>query len=117
MENFLKDEQQQIWKNPFFFVQMADTQFGMFWDVNQGTSKCEPEVELTDAAIAKINTLKPLFCVMCGDLTQVGPDGGGRFGKDNVGSKEIYGEQVQIYKTQMAKVCSDWLSSFFHSSD
>lgn len=74
----------------------------MFYDVDQGTNKCEPECELTDKAVEKINALKPLFCVMCGDLTQVGPNGGGRYRK--VGSKEMYDEQVNIFKTQMRKV-------------
>jgi hypothetical protein len=111
MANF-PNEKEKTWTNPFFFVQMADTQFGMFWDVNQGTNKCEPEVALTDTAVSKINQLKPLFCVMCGDLTQVGPDGGGRFGKGNTGTKEIYDEQVQIYKTQMSKVDCFSMPSF-----
>jgi Icc-related predicted phosphoesterase len=100
--SFITDIEQQKWKNSFFFIQMADTQFGMFYDVDQGTNKCEPEVELTDKAIAKINLLRPLFCVMCGDLTQVGPDGGGRYNK--VGTKELYDEQVNIYKSQMEKI-------------
>jgi len=100
----IDDLEQQKWTTPFFFVQMADAQFGMFWDANQGTSDCEPEIELTDAAVAKINTLKPLFCVMCGDFTQVGPNGGGRFGKGNIGTVEIYEKQVRLYKTQMAKI-------------
>lgn len=49
---------------PFFFIQMADTQFGMFTN-NQGFEK---ETALFEKAISEANQLKPAFVVICGDL-------------------------------------------------
>jgi len=94
----------QNWESDFKFVVMADCQFGMFWDVNQGTNKCEPEVALTDEAIKMINALKPMFCIMCGDMTQVGPQGVGRFGPGNIGTIQDYEDQLNIFKSQMKKI-------------
>lgn len=48
----------------FFFIQMADTQFGMFTN-NEGFEK---ETALFEKAIAEANRLKPAFVVICGDL-------------------------------------------------
>jgi len=50
---------------PFFFVQMADPQFGMFTQ-NKGF---KAETRLFEKAIAQVNRLKPAFVVICGDLT------------------------------------------------
>ncbi len=49
---------------PFFFVQMADPQFGMFTG-DKGFAK---ETELYEKAIAAVNRLLPAFVVNCGDL-------------------------------------------------
>ncbi|MHC4446059.1 MAG: metallophosphoesterase [Planctomycetota bacterium] len=49
---------------PFFFIQMADSQFGMFAK-NKDFKK---ETELFEQAIAHANRLKPVFVVICGDL-------------------------------------------------
>lgn len=49
---------------PFFFFQMADTQFGMFTD-NNGFEK---ETRNFEKAIAAANRLHPAFVIVCGDL-------------------------------------------------
>ena len=49
---------------PWFFIQLTDTQFGMFED-NKGFAK---ETELYEKAVAGINRLKPDFVVITGDL-------------------------------------------------
>jgi 3',5'-cyclic AMP phosphodiesterase CpdA len=48
----------------FFFVQLADPQFGMF-DNDRGYTT---ESGLYEAAVTHINRLKPKFVVICGDL-------------------------------------------------
>lgn len=50
--------------NPFFFVQMADTQFG-FFDDNRDFKK---ETVNFEKAIAEANRIRPEFVVVCGDL-------------------------------------------------
>ncbi len=49
---------------PFFFIQMADTQLGMF----AKDTDFEKETELFERAVAHANRLKPRFVVICGDL-------------------------------------------------
>lgn len=49
---------------PFFFIQMADPQFGMF---SENTGFAE-ETALYERAIAIANRLHPAFVVVCGDL-------------------------------------------------
>ncbi|MBD0286998.1 MAG: metallophosphoesterase, partial [Flavisolibacter sp.] len=49
---------------PFYFFQMADTQFGMFTD-NKGFTK---ETINFEKAIAAANRLHPAFVIICGDL-------------------------------------------------
>ncbi len=51
-------------QQPFFFIQMADTQIGMLTD-NQGF---EQETELFEKAMAEANRLQPAFVIICGDL-------------------------------------------------
>jgi len=53
-----------IHSNSFFFVQMADTQFGFFED----NRSFEKETVNFEKAIAEANRLKPEFVVVCGDL-------------------------------------------------
>jgi 3',5'-cyclic AMP phosphodiesterase CpdA len=48
----------------WFFIQLTDTQFGMF-DANKGFAK---ETELYEKAVNGINKLKPDFVVITGDL-------------------------------------------------
>ena len=52
------------WKGPFFFIQIADPQFGMF-DNDQSWEK---ETELFSRAVGAINRLKPRFVIMGGDM-------------------------------------------------
>ena len=49
---------------PFFFIQMTDTQFGFFTD----NKSFEKETENFEKAIAVANRLKPAFVVITGDL-------------------------------------------------
>jgi 3',5'-cyclic AMP phosphodiesterase CpdA len=49
---------------PYFFIQLADTQFGMF----EGNDSFEMETELFEQAVAHINELRPDFVTVCGDL-------------------------------------------------
>ena len=53
------------WSGPFFFIQMADPQFGMM----------DPAQERKNAenAVRHINRLKPRFVVVCGDLVDPPP--------------------------------------------
>ncbi|CAL1291438.1 unnamed protein product [Larinioides sclopetarius] len=64
------------WKGPFYFIQGADTQFGMIatFDRNAKTGWDE-EIELTKKAIHLINTMypKPKFFIVCGDLVHAFP--------------------------------------------
>jgi len=50
---------------PFFFIQMADPQFG-FFTANQDFAR---ETANFERAIAAANRLRPAFVVVCGDLT------------------------------------------------
>lgn len=55
----------------YFFVQLADTQFGMF----TGDREFAQETLNYEFAVANINRLKPAFVVICGDLiNKVGDD-------------------------------------------
>ncbi|MBI3910236.1 MAG: metallophosphoesterase [Armatimonadetes bacterium] len=60
----LTREQEGRWTKPFFFIQLADSQFGMFGD----DRSWEKETELLTRAVAHINRLRPRFVVVCGDL-------------------------------------------------
>jgi 3',5'-cyclic AMP phosphodiesterase CpdA len=57
------------WREPFFFIQLADTQYGLFTR-NQGFDK---EVELVRQAVEHINRLEPRFVIVCGDLVNANP--------------------------------------------
>lgn len=52
------------WRGPFFFAQLADTQFGMF----DKDERWEKETALFSRAVERINQLKPRFVIVCGDL-------------------------------------------------
>ncbi len=52
-------------REPFFFIQMADPQFG-FFSANQDFVR---ETANFERAIAAANRLRPAFVVVCGDLT------------------------------------------------
>ncbi|QDV24982.1 metallophosphoesterase [Aureliella helgolandensis] len=62
--------QEQVWQAPFFFIQLADPQYGMF----TGNTGLEKEQVLVQQAVAHINRLQPRFVIVCGDLTNATPD-------------------------------------------
>jgi len=65
----LTHEKEGRWTAPFFFVQMADPQFG-FMDAAQERKNAE-------AAVQHINRLKPRFAIVCGDLVHPNPGAAG----------------------------------------
>ena len=79
------------WNKPFFFLQLADTQYGFFTQ-NQGFQQ---EVTLVNRAIQHVNRLKPLFVIVCGDLTHATP------------SDPRYTAQVRQFKADFSKVSKD----------
>lgn len=56
--------------NPFFFIQLADTQFGM----THGNNDLSPEIENFTKAVDHINRLKPAFVLISGDLINIPHD-------------------------------------------
>ncbi|HEU4752068.1 MAG TPA: metallophosphoesterase, partial [Armatimonadota bacterium] len=67
----LTRETQGRWQGPFFFIQLADTQFGMF----NSDRSWEKETENFTRAVEQINRLKPRFVIVCGDLVNQAPGG------------------------------------------
>src|SRR5581483_5640013 len=67
----LDPEHEGKWSGSFFFLQLADTQFGMFAE----NASFEKETELVTHAVQHINRLKPKFVIVCGDLVNSGPGG------------------------------------------
>lgn len=63
-------EEEKVWRGPFFFMQLADTQYGMF----TGDEGFEQETALVQRAVEHINRLRPRFVIVCGDLTNATPD-------------------------------------------
>ena len=61
---YTSEPESSKWQDPFFFVQMADPQFGMF----APNKSFDKETELFEKAIAHANRLKPAFVVICGDM-------------------------------------------------
>uniref|UniRef100_A0A7S3E5Z5 Calcineurin-like phosphoesterase domain-containing protein n=1 Tax=Rhodosorus marinus TaxID=101924 RepID=A0A7S3E5Z5_9RHOD len=70
---------------PFHFVVLADTQFGMI--TNNGS--VDEEVERVQKAVDAINLLKPMFVIVCGDLINAHPD-----------IYEDLDEQTELYQVQ-----------------
>lgn len=73
-------EKEREWKGPFYFVQGADTQFGLMkaWSTgncDSGGDEWGQEIRLTEQAVEAINKLnpKPKFFVLCGDLVHAMP--------------------------------------------
>lgn len=56
--------QKKIPNTPWFFIQVTDPQFGMF----DSNASFEKETILYEKAVAKINSLRPDFVVITGDL-------------------------------------------------
>lgn len=73
----LRTDTQSEWKGPFFFIQAADTQFGMIegYLEKKPDPKWDKEIVLTRQAIAAVNRMnpKPRFFVVCGDLVDAMP--------------------------------------------
>lgn len=72
-------ESQKEWKEPFFFIQAADTQFGMQEKYVEGKSSnygWEQEMAWCRQMIADVNAMwpKPKFLVVCGDILDAMPD-------------------------------------------
>lgn len=61
---------EQNWQGPYFFLQLADTQYGMF----TGNKGFEKEAALTQQAVEHINRLRPRYVIVCGDLTNATPE-------------------------------------------
>lgn len=82
---------ERVWQNPFFFMQLADTQYGMF----TGNEGLEQETALVERAVQHINRLRPRFVIVCGDLTNATP------------GHARYLAQVQQYKRDFSQIDSD----------
>jgi serine/threonine-protein phosphatase CPPED1 len=82
---------QQTWQGPYFFLQLADTQYGMF----TGNKGFEKEVALSQQAVEHINRLRPRYVIVCGDLTNASPE------------HARYGAQVQQYKQDFSAIHDD----------
>ena len=74
---FVGLEEETEWAGPFHFVQMADTQLGMFKENNE-RDNWDRELDMMRLAISKINAMTPApkFVVCCGDLTDAWLVGG-----------------------------------------
>jgi len=76
-------ESQGQWEGPYFFIQGADTQFGMIESFGEGLDErgwsksggWEAEIKLLSALIDKLNAMqpKPRFFIICGDLVDAYP--------------------------------------------
>ncbi|KAK6644389.1 hypothetical protein RUM43_000656 [Polyplax serrata] len=73
-----EEDVEKNWNGEFFFVQGADTQFGLIAREleNKNVITWEKEIELTEKIIDQINQMrpKPRFFVICGDLCDAMPD-------------------------------------------
>jgi len=77
------EEDRGGWKEPFFFVQAADTQLGMIVNYGDGSIAeqypnvtWEREMELCRLTVEKVNRMSPppAFFIVCGDLVDAMPD-------------------------------------------
>lgn len=85
------------WQKPWFFIQAADTQFGMIDSYIR--KKTEPgwleEIQLSTSLVQAINTMpeRPKFMVVCGDLVDAMPD-----------SQELKQMQIADFKQIFSKL-------------
>lgn len=84
-------QHEKTWKRPFFFIQLADTQYGMF----SGDKGFEQEAALVQRTVEHINRLRPRFVIVCGDLTNATPE------------HARYRAQVTQYQKDFSKVDED----------
>lgn len=72
-----EDEAAKEWKQPFMFVQAADSQFGLIDRYLKGLDRpgWDEEMALSEEFVASCNRLepKPKFVVVCGDLLDAYP--------------------------------------------
>jgi len=76
-------ESQGEWTGPYFFIQGADTQFGMIESFAEGLDErgwsksggWQAEIRILSALIDKLNAMqpKPRFFIICGDLVDAYP--------------------------------------------
>ena len=90
------DANEQAWTEPWFFAQLADTQFGMF----TRDETWEEEKALAARAVERINKIKPKFVVVCGDLVNALPNG-------PQPKPEAQEAQVQDFKKVMGRIDED----------
>ena len=68
---------EEQWTGAFYFIQAADTQFGMIDNYLKKLEnpKWDEEIRLSELLVEKCNKLqpKPIFMVVCGDLTDAWP--------------------------------------------
>lgn len=84
-------QRERTWQRPFFFMQLADTQYGMFG----GNKGFEKEAALAQQAVEHINRLRPRFVIVCGDLTNATPE------------HARYREQVAQYHQDFSQIDAD----------
>ncbi|XP_054166517.1 serine/threonine-protein phosphatase CPPED1-like [Oppia nitens] len=71
-----KSAEEQEWKEPFVFIQSADTQLGLIDDYFKNPNpNWNKEIQLTRDAIRAANQMqpKPKFFIVCGDLVNAMP--------------------------------------------
>ena len=72
------EEEQCTWQGPWSFVQLADTQLGLYKQAPDGSAEqWEQEAANARRAVAFINGMapRPKFAIVCGDLTNAMPNG------------------------------------------
>jgi len=79
------------WQGNYFFLQLADTQYGMF----SGNKGFEKEAVLSQQAVKHINRLRPRYVIVCGDLTNATP------------KHPRYDAQVSQYKRDFSEIDED----------
>lgn len=83
-------ETESQWKGPFFFIQAADTQFGMIESYleKKPNPQWDKEIALTEKAVEAVNRMepKPRFFVVCGDLVDAMP---GEYALEHCGDKRL----------------------------
>ncbi len=98
------------WSNDFYFIQMADTQFGFLqWAQDQGfynnhsvketrEEAYQAELDFANRSVEIINAMQPRpeFVVVCGDMVQAWPQ-----------EEELQAKQNQDFKMIFAKVHPD----------
>ena len=84
-------EAERSWQGPYFLLQLADTQYGMY----TGNMGFEKEVSLVQQAVEHINRLRPRYVIVCGDLTNATPE------------HARYDAQVAQYKQDFSAIDND----------